>query len=70
LENPESGFVETLIAGEEGDLAEIAFEHVGLAHGGGIGLEGGSQRLLEEAFLEPDAKIAGEDFDEILRGDR
>ena len=43
---------------------------MGLAHGGGIGIEGGSQRLLEETFLEADAEVAGEDFDEILRGDR
>ena len=66
LENMESGFVETLIAGEEGDLAEVAFEHVGLAHGGGIGLEGCGDGFFEETFLKADAEVAGEDFDEKL----
>ena len=66
LENAESGFVEALVAGEECDLPEIAFEHVGLADGGGIGLESGGEGFFEEAFLQADAKIAGEDFNDEL----
>jgi hypothetical protein len=66
LENLESGFVETLIAGEERDLAELAFEHVGFADCGGIDLESRSEGFFEEAFLEADAKVAGENFDEEL----
>jgi hypothetical protein len=69
LENAKGGVLETVVAGELGDAAEVAFEHVGFAHGGGIRLEGGGEGFFEETLLEADAEVAGENFDEELRGD-
>jgi hypothetical protein len=68
VKNSESGFVKAMIACESGDLAEVAFEHVGLTHSARIAFESGSERFFEEAFLEADSEVAGEDFYEILGG--
>ena len=66
LERDEGGFVETAVAGEDGGGAEVAVEHVGGADGVGRGVEGVRDGVFEETFLDAEAGVAGEDFDDVL----
>ncbi len=45
--------LESLLAGEGGGAADIAEEHGGLAHIGGVHLERRGNSFLDEAFLQP-----------------
>ena len=55
-----------MAAGKAGGVAEVAGEHVGVADGSGIGGEGLGDGFFDQAFLESDAEVAGEELDERL----
>lgn len=56
--------------GEAGGFADVAEEQVGLSHLLCRKVESAGDGFFDEAFLEADAEVAGDDFDEILGFER
>ena len=57
-ERSQGGFLQGMVTGEAGGVAEVAGEHVGVADGRGVGGEGLGDGFFDESFLEADAEVA------------
>ena len=68
LENTKSPLGEASAGSQHRHTGKVAFEHIRLANFVGLGAECRSEAFLEQPFLEPNPQVAGEDFNEILRG--
>src|SRR5207244_12377149 len=62
--------VKLIVFGEDGGFADVAENHVGPADGVERPLEGLGDGFLDGVFLETDAEVAGDDFDDVLGFDR
>lgn len=54
------------MAGQEGDEADVAFEHVGPLDAGEVGIGEAGEGVLDGALFEADAQVAGEQLDDVL----
>ena len=66
----ERGLAEFSMAGEQGRFPDVAGEHVRVPDVRGIRLESGGDGILDEAFLQADAEVAGEQLDDGFAFDR
>lgn len=69
VENAQGDAVEGIGAGGVDDGGEVAAEHVGLANRGDRAGGDGGDGFLDEAFLEAEAEVAGDDFEQVFRLD-
>ena len=70
MEDREARLTESILAGQRGKLPDVAGEHAGplnLVEGSVVGAGDGG---LDEALAEADPKLAGEDLDDVLGGER
>src|SRR5690242_3903364 len=62
----QSGLSQAVFRGQSGRLADIAQQQVGLADLLGWTRKGRRNGFFDQAFLEPDAQVAGNDFDQVF----
>src|SRR5439155_18845564 len=65
-EHAQRDLLELIAFGEDGGFADVAENHVGTAYGVERPVESLGDGLLDGVFLEADAKIARDDFDDVL----
>ncbi len=70
MEQPQARFAETPAGGQAQGLADVAQQHVRALHLGRRGAVGLGDGFLHQAFLQPDAQLAGDDLDDVLGFER